>query len=361
MTEPRAAPHGEGTDGHRPRRDARTGRPPARRQLPRGQPRADRAARDARGRAVPAVSEALLHRRLPGPGQHPAVHPPAARGRHERRGRLAARRQRPALRHRPGLPAGDPVRGGVPAWEEGQVGLDRRPRALRRRLGPGPPRRPPPRDADARRPHGGGRRLRPGRPHGGGRAREARLHGDGLRGVPRARWGAHLRHPRVPAPQGHRPGRGRPAARGRRRIRTERHHRQDLHARRVARAVRRGLPRRRGGAAGLHERPGREPQGRLFGERVPDPGQPDGGLDRGRRHARPEGPARGRRRRWQRRDGLGPDGAPHGRRRRDGSSIAAGGRSSRPVRRRSTTPKPRASGSNSRRLRSRSSATRTAG
>ena len=39
--------------------------------------------------------------------------------------------------------------------------------------------------------------------------------GDGLRGLPRARRRAHLRHPRVPAAQGHRPGRGRPAARSR--------------------------------------------------------------------------------------------------------------------------------------------------
>ena len=47
---------------------------------------------------------------------------------------------------------------------------------------------------------------------------------------------------------------------------------------RAARAVRRGLHRRRRGTAGVHERPRREPQGRLLGQRVPHPGQPDGGL-----------------------------------------------------------------------------------
>ena len=52
-----------------------------------------------------------------------------------------------------------------------------------------------------------------------------------------------LRHPRVPPAQGHRPGRGRPAASVRRRDRTELDHRQDVHARRAARAVRRDLPR----------------------------------------------------------------------------------------------------------------------
>ena len=68
-----------------------------------------------------------------------------AKGDIHRRGRIAPRRQRPALRHRPGLPPGDPVRGPLPPGQEGQAGRHRLPRALRRRLGPGPPRGDDPR------------------------------------------------------------------------------------------------------------------------------------------------------------------------------------------------------------------------
>ena len=50
-------------------------------ELPRGQPRPHLPARDARGRALPAVPEAVLRRRLPGPRQHPALHQAAPRGR----------------------------------------------------------------------------------------------------------------------------------------------------------------------------------------------------------------------------------------------------------------------------------------
>ena len=92
-------------------------------------------------------------------------------------------------------------------------------------------------------------------------------------------------------------------------------HRQDVHAAGTARAVRRGLPRGRRRAAGLHGRPGREPQGRLLGQRVPDPGQPHGRLEPGLRDAGPARSARGRRRRRERRDGLGPDGPAAGCRR----------------------------------------------
>ena len=71
------------------------------------------------------------------------------------------------------------------------------------------------------------------------------------------------------------------------------------------------------GPAGVHGRPGREPQGRLLGQRVPDPGQPHGRLERRLRHAGPPRPAgRGRRRR-QRRHGRGPHRAPPGCRRGD--------------------------------------------
>ena len=53
--------------------------------------------------------------------------------------RVAPGRQRPALRDRAGLPAGEPVRGGLPAGQEGQVRRHRQPRALRRRLGDAAP------------------------------------------------------------------------------------------------------------------------------------------------------------------------------------------------------------------------------
>ena len=105
----------EGADGHRAGGHARTGPRRASGQLPRGQPRADPPDRDARSRALPAVPQAVLHRRLPGQRQYPALPEAAARGRPARRGGLAARRQRAAVRDRPGLPAGEPVRGRLPA------------------------------------------------------------------------------------------------------------------------------------------------------------------------------------------------------------------------------------------------------
>ena len=71
---------------------------------------------------------------------------------------------------------------------------------------------PGPRD---RRQAGRDRRLRSGRPDRRRRARQARLRRDDLRGLPRRRRGPGLRHPRVPAAQGHRPPRGRPAGRRR--------------------------------------------------------------------------------------------------------------------------------------------------
>ena len=90
---------------------------------------------------------------------------------------------------------------------------------------------------------------------------------------------AHLRHPRVPPAQGHRPAtRSTGCVEAGRQDRAQRDHRQDLHARRAARAVRRRVHRRRRRPAGLHGRARREPQGRLLGQRVPDPRQPDGRL-----------------------------------------------------------------------------------
>ena len=64
------------------------------------------------------------------------------RGRRPRRsGARALRRQRPAGGDRSGLSAGASVRGGVRPGPQGRAGGDRPPRALRRRLGAGPPAR----------------------------------------------------------------------------------------------------------------------------------------------------------------------------------------------------------------------------
>ena len=111
--------------------------------------------------------------------------------------------------------------------------------------------------------------------------------------------------------------------------------------------LRRGVHRRRRRPAGVHERPGREPQGRLLRQRVPHPRQPDGRLEPGLRHAGPPRPAgRGGRRR-QRGHGRGADRAAAGRGRGDHRLPARRRTSCPPAWRRSTTPRRRASGSSS--------------
>ena len=178
------------------------------RNFERGQPGPARAAGDARGRALPAVQEPGVHHRLPGARQHPALHRPAGARRHACRGRFTARRQRPALRHRPRLSAGDPVRGGLPARQEGR-------RRWRSATSSASSPTGPTTIATARPPcpASTGKSVAivgsgPGRPDRRGRARQARPHRDRLRGVPRRRRRADLRHPRVPPAQGHRPRRG---------------------------------------------------------------------------------------------------------------------------------------------------------
>ena len=61
-----SAAHPEGADGDRPRRHAGAGSDRPRDELPGGQPRPHRAVGVHRGRALPPVPEAVLHRRLPG-------------------------------------------------------------------------------------------------------------------------------------------------------------------------------------------------------------------------------------------------------------------------------------------------------
>ena len=191
--------------------------------------------------------------------------------------RIAPRRQRPALRDRAGLPPGEPVRGSLRPRQEGRAGRHRLAGAVRGRLGDGPPgraaahraARPP---AETRRHRG----LRARRADRRRRAGQVRAPGDHLRGVPRRRRGADLRHPGVPPAQGHRPGGGRPPQ-GRWAWRsrcdaivgktwTLRELRSEFDAVFIA---------RRGGAARVHGRARREPQGRLLGQRVPHPRQPD--------------------------------------------------------------------------------------
>ena len=137
----------------------------------------------------------------------------------------------------------------------------------------------PARLAASNRPASRHRRLRPGRPDRRRRAGQARPRRDHLRGLPQARRRADLRHPRVPPAQGHRPGRGRPVEQPGRQDRGRRDHRQDAtRSTELRERVRRALHRDRRRPAGVHGRPGREPQGRLLRERVPDARQPDGRL-----------------------------------------------------------------------------------
>ena len=160
-----------------------------------------------------------------------------ARGRPRGRRGIAARRQRAALRHRPGLPAGDAVRGQVPARQEGQAGRHRRTSSGTWPTGPGST------PTSCRTPHApSGQRVAivgsgPAGLTAAGELVKLGPRGDHLRGLPRAGRRADLRHPGVPPAQGHRPGRGRPAEGGRREDRAQRDHRQDLHAARAARAL----------------------------------------------------------------------------------------------------------------------------
>ena len=338
----------EGADGHQPRRHAGAGRDRPRAQLPRGQPRADLPARDARGRALPAVPEAVLHRRLPRPGQHPAFIQLPARRRHASAAASAPRRQRAAVRHRPRLPAGDPVReASASARKTGKsVAIGHLERFVAD-WAPAPrrPRSPTARPSRTGK-RGRDRRLRAGRPDRRRRARQAGPRGHGLRGLPRRRAASSSTaspssacrrtssRPRSTgwSPRASRSRRTRSSARPTRCA--ELRERFDA----VFIAVGAGLP-------VFMNVPGRELQGRLLGERVPDPRQPHGRLDP-RAPTRPSCTASASSSsaaatwRWTR---SGPRGASAPPRRR--SSTAARATSCRPAPRRSTTPSRRASSS----------------
>ena len=168
---------------------------------------------------------------------------------------------------------------------------------------------PVPKAAAEDRQEGRRRRRRPRRAHRGGRLHQGRSRGDGLRGAAQGRRRARLRHPRVPSPQGDRAARGGLPGEARRRVQDELRRRQDPHhpPAHGGGRLRRGLHRLRRGAPLVHGHPRRESERRLLRQRVPHPQQPHEGLRLPElRHAHQEVQERGRRRRRQRRHGLGP-------------------------------------------------------
>ena len=322
-----------------------------RRELPGGQPGLHAPAGRGRGRALPAVPQPDLHRRLPRSGQHPALHQARRRGRHARRPPSRCSTTTPS----PASPAGSArrrrsARASACAGKKGAPGGHRRHRALRRRLGA-----PAPRSAARHRsaPRAAARVAIVGSGPAGltaaGELAKAgyevtifeAFHARGRR--------PDLRHPRVPAAQGHRPAGGRPP-RGRRRA--------DRDATRSsARPGRSSELRERFDAvfvavgAGLPvfmNVPGENLKGVYSRQRVPHAGQPHGRVPRRLRDARPARPARGRGRRRQRGHGRGPDRAAP-RRRRGHHRLPARPRGAAGTRaKRSTTPSRRASASSSR-------------
>ena len=103
-------------------------------QLPGGQLRLRQRAGRGRGEPLPAVQEAHVRRRLPRGRRHPRVRRPGGRGRLRRRGPADPREERAAGDLRARVPAGRPVREGVPAGQQGRAARRRRARAVRRRL-----------------------------------------------------------------------------------------------------------------------------------------------------------------------------------------------------------------------------------
>ncbi len=157
---------------------------------------------DARGRTLPAVRAAHVHRRLPGLHRHPALHPPPAGARRRRRVGCHQRGQPVPVGLRPRLPAGVAVRGPVRDRPQARARGHRAARAVRGRSR----RCRPSRGRRADRQAGRRRRLRPGRPGVRRRPRPQGCRGHGVRSPARRRRGAPLRHPLVPpAARDHRP------------------------------------------------------------------------------------------------------------------------------------------------------------
>ena len=279
------------------------------RNFERGQPRPHLPARDARGRALHPVPQAVLRRRLPGPREHPAVHQVPARGRPAVRGGEPARRQRPALRDRARLPAGDAsarasasaprraTRSPSATWSaSSRTGRSRTSTQLPEGTSP---RRPARRSASwaPARPASPPPASSPSKGHDV-TVFEA-FHAPGgvlIYGIPEFRLPKDIVQAEV----------DRLVADGVK-IEVDAIIGRTYTVPELREDVRRAVPRRRRRPAGVHERPGRELQGRLLGQRVPDPRQPHGRLEPGLRDPGPPRPARRRRRRRQRRHGRGPD------------------------------------------------------
>ncbi len=272
-----------------------------------------------RGEPLSAVQEPHVRAGLPGQHPHQGLHRRDHRRRPSSRRRRAQGAQRASRRVRARVPARGAVRGGVRAGQEGRAGRDRASRALSGRLRPDLRPRAQVRagDSPAERQalRGGG--IRSGRARVRRRAGASRPRGHRARVAACARRGAHLRHPRVPAAQVGRRGRDRGARDDGRRHRMRpggglHRHRRRAHDRG---GLRRGLHRQRGRPAGVHGHPGREPQRRLLGERVPHAREPHARLrvPQGRHAgvARAQGRGRGRR---ERGDGRGAHRASPGRR-----------------------------------------------
>ena len=114
--------------------EAGAGPQAARPQLPGGQLRLRQRAGRGRGEQVPAVQEAGVRRGVSGRRGHPRLRRAGGRGRLRRRGPAHPREERAAGHLRARLPAGRPVREGVPAGQQGRAARRRRAGAVRRRL-----------------------------------------------------------------------------------------------------------------------------------------------------------------------------------------------------------------------------------
>ncbi len=211
----------------------------------------DRAAGPAGGRALPPVHEAQLHRRLPGPRQHPALHRAHRARRPAGRGGLAPRRQRAALRDR-----------------AASARRRRSARACASAPRPASPSRSGTSSASS--PTGPAQHRRPARRACRAQpAEECRVIGSGPRRPDRGRRAGQARPRRSPSSRRSTPRAAcsstasrssacprtssRPRSTGWSRqgveIRAELDHRQDVHAARAAGAVRRGVHRRRAPAS----------------------------------------------------------------------------------------------------------------
>ena len=196
----------QGKERPAPRQNARKGAPGKDPGLPGGQRGLER--RDGRpgGEALPGLLHPVLRFRLPGEHQYPRVHQVDREKRFLGGGQETEGDQCPARRLRPGLSAGDPVRGQLRLPENekaagghrlsGTVRLGLRAPG-RQRLRPGIEKQKPG--------AGGGHRFRAGQPDLCRADGQTRISGDRFRSPARTGRRFELRHPRVPLAQEHRP------------------------------------------------------------------------------------------------------------------------------------------------------------